>query len=209
MHRTVHTARVWRDRDQIPLKMVPRYTLSSTRANGQLRRVPRAQRARTRTEAGVDQGSLVPERIERAGVGPGGVGSISAFYTVLAEGDDRTDPIVDLSRATLDGQIMLSRALADAAHYPAIDLEGSISRVASSIIAADHFNAAQKLRKYWSLYVQKQDLIQVGAYTPNTDPELDEAIRLKPMIDEFLRQDSSQEIRMEKSIESLQKVVAS
>ena len=116
---------------------------------------------------------------------------------------------VDLSRATLDGQIMLSRALADAAHYPAIDLEGSISRVASSIIAADHFNAAQKLRKYWSLYVQKQDLIQVGAYTPNTDPELDEAIRLKPMIDEFLRQDSSQEIRMEKSIESLQKVVAS
>lgn len=70
MHRTVHTARVWRDRDQIPLKMVPRYTLSSTRANGQLRRVPRAQRARTRTEAGVDQGSLVPERIERAGVGP-------------------------------------------------------------------------------------------------------------------------------------------
>ena len=104
---------------------------------------------------------------------------------------------------------MLSRTLADAAHYPAIDLEGSISRVASSIIAADHFNAAQKLRKYWSLYVQKQDLIQVGAYTPNTDPELDEAIRLKPIIDEFLRQDSSEEIGMEKAIESLQKVVAS
>ena len=142
-------------------------------------------------------------------MGAGGVGSISAFYTVLAEGDDRADPIVDLSRATLDGQIMMSRTLADAAHYPAIDLEGSISRVASSIIAADHFNAAQKLRKYWSLYVQKQDLIQVGAYTPNTDPELDEAIRLKPMIDEFLRQDSTEEIDMEESIENLQKVIVS
>ena len=153
--------------------------------------------------------SLLPKLIERAGVGPGGAGSISAFYTVLAEGDDRSDPIVDLSRATLDGQIMLSRSLADAAHYPAIDLEGSISRVASSLVAADHFKAAQKLRKYWSLYAQKQDLIQVGAYTPNTDPELDEAIRLKPMIDEFLRQDSSEAIDVEQSIDDLQKVVMS
>jgi flagellum-specific ATP synthase len=140
-------------------------------------------------------------------VGLGGVGSISAFYTVLAEGDDRSDPIVDLSRATLDGQIMLSRSLADAAHYPAIDLEGSISRVASSLVAADHFRSAQKLRKYWSLYLQKQDLIQVGAYTPNIDPELDEAIRLKPAIDEFLRQDSSDVISMSESIDELNKVI--
>ena len=153
--------------------------------------------------------SLLPKLIERAGVGPGGVGSISAFYTVLAEGDDRADPIVDLSRATLDGQIMLSRALADAAHYPAIDLEGSISRVASSLIPADHFTAAQKLRKYWSLYVQKQDLIQVGAYTPNTDPDLDEAIRLKPMIDDFLRQDSAEAIDLKDSVDSLHKVIMS
>ena len=152
--------------------------------------------------------SLLPKLIERAGVGLGGIGSISAFYTVLAEGDDRSDPIVDLSRATLDGQIMLSRSLADAAHYPAIDLEGSISRVASSLVAADHFRSAQKLRKYWSLYLQKQDLIQVGAYTPNTDPELDEAIRLKPAIDEFLRQDSSDVISMSESIDELYKVIA-
>ena len=151
--------------------------------------------------------SLLPKLIERAGVGLGGVGSISAFYTVLAEGDDRSDPIVDLSRATLDGQIMLSRSLADAAHYPAIDLEGSISRVASSLVAPDHFRSAQKLRKYWSLYLQKQDLIQVGAYTPNTDPELDEAIRLKPAIDEFLRQNSSDVITMSESIDELYKVI--
>ena len=153
--------------------------------------------------------SLLPKLIERAGVGPGGVGSISAFYTVLAEGDDRADPIVDMSRATLDGQIMLSRALADAAHYPAIDLEGSISRVASSLISADHFTAAQKLRKYWSMYVQKQDLIQVGAYTPNTDPDLDEAIRLKPVIDDFLRQDSAEAINLKNSVDSLHKVIMS
>ena len=151
--------------------------------------------------------SLLPKLIERAGVGLGGVGSISAFYTVLAEGDDRSDPIVDLSRATLDGQIMLSRSLADAAHYPAIDLEGSISRVASSLVAADHFRVAQTIRKYWSLYLQKQDLIQVGAYTPNTDPELDEAIRLKPAIDKFLQQDSSEAITMVESIDELNKVV--
>lgn len=147
--------------------------------------------------------SLLPRLIERAGVGVGGVGSVSAFYTVLAEGDDRSDPIVDLSRATLDGQVMLSRTLADAAHYPAIDLEGSISRVASGIVAPDHFRAAQKLRKYWSLYLQKQDLIQVGAYTPNTDPEVDEAIRLKPALDNFLRQESDEVVDLKGSVDGL------
>ena len=130
-----------------------------------------------------------------------------AFYTVLAEGDDRADPIVDLSRATLDGQIMLSRALADAAHYPAIDLEGSISRVASSLLT-DHFTAAQKLSIGPCMF-QKQDLIQVGAYTPNTDPDLDEAIRLKPMIDDFLRQDSAEAIDLKDSVDGLHKVIMS
>jgi flagellum-specific ATP synthase len=153
--------------------------------------------------------SLLPKLIERAGVGVGGVGSISAFYTVLAEGDDKSDPIVDLSRATLDGQIMLSRSLADAAHYPAIDLEGSISRIASAIVAPDHFRAAQKLRKYWTLYLQKQDIIQVGAYAANSDPEIDEAIRLKPAIDEFLRQDSGNVHTLSDSLEGLNKVFES
>jgi flagellum-specific ATP synthase len=151
--------------------------------------------------------SLLPKLIERAGVGVGGVGSISAFYTVLAEGDDRSDPIVDLSRATLDGQIMLSRSLADAAHYPAIDLEGSISRLASSLVTANHFRSAQSLRKYWSIYQQKQDLIQVGAYTPNTDPDIDEAIRLKGAIDQFLQQDSSEVVPMAETIKELIRII--
>lgn len=151
--------------------------------------------------------SLLPKLIERVGVGVGDVGSISAFYTVLAEGDDRSDPIVDLSRATLDGQIMLSRELADAAHYPAIDLEGSISRVASTLIAADHFKSAQKLRRYWSLYLQKQDLIQVGAYTANTDPEIDEAIRLKSKIDKFLQQSSSEAISLADTVAELLQII--
>ena len=136
--------------------------------------------------------SLLPKLIERVGVGPGAQGSISAFYTVLAEGDDRADPIVDIARATLDGQIMLSRELADAAHYPAIDLEGSISRIASSLISPDQLQFAQRLRRYWTLYAQKQDLIQVGAYAEKTDPELDEAIRLKGMINAFLTQSSDE-----------------
>jgi flagellum-specific ATP synthase len=151
--------------------------------------------------------SLLPKLIERAGVGVGGVGSISAFYTVLAEGDDRSDPIVDLSRATLDGQIMLSRSLADAAHYPAIDLEGSISRLASTLVTANHFRSAQSLRKYWSIYQQKQDLIQVGAYTPNTDPDIDEAIRLKGAIDQFLQQDSSEVVPMAETIKELIRII--
>ena len=146
--------------------------------------------------------SLLPKLIERVGVGVGDVGSI-----VLAEGDDRSDPIVDLSRATLDGQIMLSRELADAAHYPAIDLEGSISRVASTLIAANHFKSAQKLRRYWSLYLQKQDLIQVGAYTANTDPEIDEAIRLKSKIDKFLQQGSNEEISIDDTVAELLQVI--
>ena len=136
--------------------------------------------------------SLLPKLIERVGVGPGAQGSISAFYTVLAEGDDRADPIVDIARATLDGQIMLSRELADAAHYPAIDLEGSISRVASTLVSTDQLQLAQRLRRYWTLYAQKQDLIQVGAYAEKTDPELDEAIRLKGMINAFLTQSSDE-----------------
>jgi flagellum-specific ATP synthase len=102
---------------------------------------------------------------------------------------------------------MLSRELADAAHYPAIDLEGSISRVASTLIAADHFKSAQKLRRYWSLYLQKQDLIQVGAYTANTDPEIDEAIRLKSKIDKFLQQGSNEEISLVDTVAELLRII--
>ena len=133
--------------------------------------------------------ALLPNLIERAGVGRHGHGSITAIYTVLAEGDDANDPIVDIARASLDGQVMLSRKLADAAHYPAIDLNGSISRVMQTLLPPDDLKMANKFRRLWSLYQQNQDLIQVGAYEAGSNPSLDEAIRLREDMDNFLRQD--------------------
>ena len=132
---------------------------------------------------------LLPNLIERGGVGRHGHGSITAIYTVLAEGDDAADPIVDIARASLDGQVMLSRKLADSAHYPAIDLTGSISRLMQTLLSSEDLKSANKLRRLWSLYQQNVDLIQVGAYEHGSNPELDEAIRLHDRIVNFLRQD--------------------
>ena len=133
--------------------------------------------------------ALLPNLIERAGVGRHGHGSITAIYTVLAEGDDANDPIVDIARASLDGQVMLSRKLADAAHYPAIDLNGSISRVMQSLLSPEDLKMANKFRRLWSLYQQNVDLIQVGAYEMGSNPTLDEAIRLRESMEQYLRQD--------------------
>ena len=133
--------------------------------------------------------ALLPNLIERAGVGRHGHGSITAIYTVLAEGDDGNDPIVDIARASLDGQVMLSRKLADAAHYPAIDLNGSISRVMQNLLSPEDLKLANRFRRLWSLYQQNQDLIQVGAYEAGSNPELDQAIRLRASMETFLQQD--------------------
>jgi flagellum-specific ATP synthase len=133
--------------------------------------------------------ALLPNLIERAGVGRHGHGSITAIYTVLAEGDDGNDPIVDIARASLDGQVMLSRKLADAAHYPAIDLNGSISRVMQNLLSPTDLKRANRFRRLWSIYQQNQDLIQVGAYEAGSNPELDAAIRLRPVMEQFLQQD--------------------
>jgi flagellum-specific ATP synthase len=133
--------------------------------------------------------ALLPNLIERGGVGRHGHGSITSIYTVLAEGDDAADPIVDIARASLDGQVMLSRRLADQAHYPAIDLNGSISRVMQALVNSDELKQSNKLRRLWSLYQQNADLVQVGAYEAGSNPELDEAIRLREQIVNFLRQD--------------------
>ncbi len=133
--------------------------------------------------------ALLPNLIERGGVGRHGVGSITAIYTVLAEGDDASDPIVDIARASLDGQVMLSRKLADSAHYPAIELNGSISRLMQSLLSTDDLKQANKLRRLWSLYQQNIDLVQVGAYQMGSNLELDEAIRLHERLVNFLRQD--------------------
>ncbi len=133
--------------------------------------------------------ALLPNLIERGGVGRHGHGSITSIYTVLAEGDDGNDPIVDIARASLDGQVMLSRRLADQAHYPAIDLNGSISRVMQTLVNADELKQSNKLRRLWSVYQQNADLVQVGAYESGSNPELDEAIRLREQMVDFLRQD--------------------
>jgi flagellum-specific ATP synthase len=133
--------------------------------------------------------ALLPNLIERGGVGRHGHGSITAIYTVLAEGDDASDPIVDIARASLDGQVMLSRKLADSAHYPAIDLNGSISRLMQSLLSSEDMKMSNKLRRLWSLYQQNEDLIQVGAYEKGSSAEVDEAIRLHERIVNFLRQD--------------------
>jgi flagellum-specific ATP synthase len=133
--------------------------------------------------------ALLPNLIERGGVGRHGHGSITSIYTVLAEGDDGNDPIVDIARASLDGQVMLSRRLADQAHYPAIDLNGSISRVMQTLVSPEELKQSNKLRRLWSVYQQNADLVQVGAYESGSNPELDEAIRLREQMVDFLRQD--------------------
>ncbi len=130
----------------------------------------------------------LPQLVERSGNGLHGVGSITAFYTVLSEGDDQQDPIADAARAILDGHIVLSRALAETGHFPAIDIEQSASRVMHNVIGPAHFELARRFRAVYSRYQKSRDLVQVGAYMSGSDPGLDEAIRLQPAMEGFLQQ---------------------
>jgi flagellum-specific ATP synthase len=130
----------------------------------------------------------LPALVERAGNGTHGKGSITAFYTVLTEGDDQQDPIADSARAILDGHIVLDRALADTGHYPAIDIEQSISRAMHNIVDARQQQGARTIKKLFSRYQRSRDLIQVGAYIPGSDPELDRAIAAHGTISQFLQQ---------------------
>ena len=151
--------------------------------------------------------ALLPKLIERSGVGRHGHGSITAIYTVLAEGDDRSDPIIDITRASLDGQVMLSRELADAAFYPAIDLTGSVSRLMNQLMAPDQLEKANNFRRLWALYQQNKDLIQVGAYEHGVNPELDEAIKKRPLFEAFMQQDASERFDFDATQTALNKVV--
>ncbi len=130
----------------------------------------------------------LPQLVERAGNGPKGGGSITAFYTVLTEGDDQQDPIADSARAILDGHIVLSRSLSDQGHYPAIDIEASISRAFTSLVSAEHLDLVRRFKHYYSRYQRNRDLINVGAYVQGSDPELDKAIALYPKFEAFLQQ---------------------
>ena len=134
----------------------------------------------------------LPALVERAGNGDinaeGQGGSITAFYTVLTEGDDQQDPIADSARAILDGHVVLSRSLAESGHYPAIDIEASISRAMTALIEPSQFESVRSVKQMLSRYQRNRDLISVGAYAPGHDAQLDKAIALYPKIEAFLQQ---------------------
>ena len=145
--------------------------------------------------------SWLQKVLERAGNSP--KGSITALYTVLMEGDDISDPIVDIVRGIVDGHIFLSRKVAEMNHYPAIDVLGSISRLMSSIVPEEHKEAAAKMRTIMSLYRENKDLIDVGMYQPGTNPRLDTAIEMMPKINAFLQQRTSDIVSMDTTIGTL------
>ncbi|TQV75640.1 flagellar protein export ATPase FliI [Aliikangiella marina] len=151
--------------------------------------------------------ALLPKLVERAGNGSEGSGSITAFYTVLAEGDDQQDPIVDAARAILDGHIVLTRELADSGHYPAIDIEGSVSRVINQITSEEHRDAISQLKFLYSTYNQNKDLITVGAYQKGSDSLIDQAIEMMPAIRAFLCQNINEKVVMQESIDNLQQMM--
>jgi flagellum-specific ATP synthase len=146
----------------------------------------------------------LPHLVERAGNGNEGGGSITAFYTVLTEGDDNNDPIADSARGVLDGHIFLSRTLAESGHFPAIDIEASVSRVMPDIIDSSHMKMAMEVRRLYSIYRQNLDLISVGAYQAGADPRIDKAIEKNSVILEFLKQDMNEAVDVERSLKELE-----
>lgn len=145
----------------------------------------------------------LPQLVERAGNGVKGGGSITAFYTVLTEGDAQNDPIADSARAILDGHVVLSRKLADGGMYPAVDIEQSISRAMNQITTTQHQSIANGLKKLFSLYEQNRDLINVGAYQGGTDRQLDLAINLHPYLMQFLSQGMHEKVTFQSSNEQM------
>ncbi len=150
--------------------------------------------------------SWLQKVLERAGNSP--KGSITALYTVLMEGDDISDPIVDIVRGIVDGHIFLSRKVAESNHYPAIDVLGSISRLMSAIASPEHKSAAAKMRTMLSMYRENKDLIDVGMYQPGSNPKLDIAIQMMPQINAFLQQRTSDSVTMETTIQAMVDMMA-
>lgn len=151
--------------------------------------------------------SLLPKLLERAGPQKMGAGSISGLYTVLVDGDDFNDPIADAVRSILDGHINLSRSLAAKGHFPAIDVSTSTSRVMTDIVSENHLKLSRRIRELISTYNENFDLIQIGAYQEGSNPILDEAVRLMPFIDGFLRQTERDQSHLHSAIEGLEKVL--
>ncbi|MEW6761391.1 MAG: flagellar protein export ATPase FliI [Pseudomonadota bacterium] len=152
--------------------------------------------------------SNLPQLVESAGNGENAKGSMSAIYTVLAEGDDQQDPVVDSARAILDGHIVLTRELAERGHYPAIDVAQSISRCMAQVVPQEHALAARKLKAALAKHARVRDLIPLGAYVPGADPETDKAVRLHPHIEAFLCQGTREEAPMDGCVEQLKAMMA-
>jgi flagellum-specific ATP synthase len=150
----------------------------------------------------------LPHLVERAGNGKAGGGSITGFYTVLTEGDDQQDPIADAARAILDGHLVLDRSLAEEGHYPAIDIEQSISRVMHQVTDPDQLRFARRLKALWSRYRRSRDLISVGAYLHGSDPQTDQAIALMPRIAALLQQGMTEGADFESSRRALEALIA-
>lgn len=146
--------------------------------------------------------AMLPRLLERSGMAM--EGSITAFYTVLVEGDDMNEPIADAVRGILDGHIVLSRKLAAKNHFPSIDVQQSVSRVMKGIVTKDHFDAAGKLKESISRFEESEDLINVGAYAKGRNQALDRAVELKLPIDDFLRQDIEDSYPLRDTVDRLE-----
>jgi len=150
----------------------------------------------------------LPKLVERAGNGETGGGSITAFYTVLTEGDDQQDPVADSARAILDGHFVLSRTLAEQGHYPALDIEASISRAMPQIVDSSQLNLALQFKRLYSRYQQNADLISVGAYARGSDPETDRAVDMLSVIRAYLQQGMDEPMPMQRCVQELAMVMS-
>jgi flagellum-specific ATP synthase len=147
--------------------------------------------------------ALIPRLVERAPVAARPGGSNTALYTELADGDDTDDPIVDAARAIVDGHFVLSRQLSEQAIFPAIDIGKSLSRVMADVVPDAHRAAAAGYRRLWAAYEENRDLILMGAYRPGNDPVIDEAVKRRQEILDFIRQDQKSRIDLDTSAAAL------
>jgi flagellum-specific ATP synthase len=151
----------------------------------------------------------MPELVEKVGNGANPDASITAFYTVLLEGDDVNDPVADTARGILDGHFFLSRQLADSGHYPAIDVEKSISRVMPKVVTKEHLLAARRIKQLYSRYMSGRDLVSMGAYVPGSDGDLDAALKAWPKIQMYLQQDVDANFSITDTVDLLSMVIQS
>ena len=147
--------------------------------------------------------NILPQLLERAGNAENPQGSLTAIYTILAVSDDQQDPVVDSARAILDGHIVLSRHLAEQGHYPAIDINASISRCMGTCVETAHLTLASEFRRHYSAYLQVKDLIPLGGYQPGQDPELDRSVGLYPILSEYLKQPQNASVNYHESLVEL------